>query len=218
MSRTPRMVPMASTEPIEEPGTGSALAPVDRGETEFTAQPQLGVGLRRLRQQRGLSLNAVSQGTGISGSFLSVVENGRNDITIGRLMRLLAFYGASIGDLLPWETQPERIVTHDAERVRLRSVAEGVELFLLAPDTNRAMMPVYGIHEPGARLNDLKPHGGETFVHVLEGTLLFEREGHPAFVLSVGDSAYFTGDAPPVITTVGDKPARLIAVVTPPTL
>lgn len=187
------------------------------GETG-AAQPELGVGLRRLRHERGESLAAVSDATGISVSFLSVVENGRSDITIGRLMRLLAHYGAGIGDLLGGDPQRDRIVTRAAERIPLRSPGEGVELNLLAPDTRRAMMPVYAVHAPGARLTDLKPHGGETFVHVLEGTLLFEREGHSPFVLGAGDSAYITGDAPPAITTVGDTPARLIAVVTPPTL
>jgi transcriptional regulator with XRE-family HTH domain len=181
-------------------------------------QPELGRALRRLRRERGKSLTAVSEATGVSASFLSVVENGRSDITIGRLMRLLAHYEAGIGDLLDGEQARERIVTAAGEQLRLQSPAEGVDLYLLAPDTRRTMMPVLGVHEPGSRLTDLKPHGGETFVFMLEGTLLFERDGHPPFVLSAGDSAYFTGDAPPTVTTVGDTQARLIAVVSPPTL
>ena len=183
-----------------------------------TAQPALGLALRRLRQDRGVALTAVSRETGISVSFLSVVENGKSDITIGRLMRLLAFYGARLGDLLPGERQRERLVTRAEERILLQSPTEGVELSLLAPDTDRAMMPVMGVHKPGSRLTDLRAHEGETFIHLLEGTLLFEREGHPHFVLSAGDSAYITGDRPPTITTVGDAQARLIAVVTPPIL
>jgi transcriptional regulator with XRE-family HTH domain len=182
------------------------------------AQPELGLGLRTLRQKRGESLAAVSQATGISISFLSVVENGRSDITIGRLMRLLAHYGAGIGDLISTERPRDRIVTRAHERLPLRSLGEGVDLYLLAPDTVRAMMPVLGVHAPGSRLTDLRPHDGETFVHVLEGTFLFEREGYAPFVISAGDSAYFSGDAPPTITTVGEEEGVLIAVVTPPTL
>lgn len=182
------------------------------------AQPDLGQGLRRLRRGRGESLASVSQATGISQSFLSVVENGRSDITIGRLMRLLAHYEAGIGDLISSEPQRDPIVTRADERLPLRSPGEGVDLHLLAPDTRRAMMPVYGTHAPGSRLTDLRPHGGETFVHLLTGSLLFERDGHQPFVLSPGDSAYITGDAPPTITTIGDETATLVAVVTPPTL
>ena len=39
----------------------------------------------------------------ISASFLSLVEKDRSDITIGRLVRLIEFYGISITDLLPGE-------------------------------------------------------------------------------------------------------------------
>jgi quercetin dioxygenase-like cupin family protein len=80
------------------------------------------------------------------------------------------------------------------------------------------MMPIYGVHKAGSRLDDLKPHDGETFVYLLEGSILFERPGHPPFVLSAGDACYFTGDAPPVVTTLGEVEARLVAVITPPTL
>lgn len=182
------------------------------------AQPALGAGLRALRMRRGHTLAAVSRATGISASFLSVVENGRSDITIGRLMRLLEFYEARISDLLPGEPEPDRVVTRRGEGIELDSRTEGTHWWLLAPDTNRRMMPLMATHEPGSRIDGLPPHDGEVFIHVLEGTLLFEREGHPPFVLGPGDSAYYTGDAPPAVTTVGDETARLIGVVSPPTV
>lgn len=182
------------------------------------AQPELGLALRKLRHDRGHSLTTVSQATGISASFLSVVENGRSDITIGRLMGLLSFYGAGIADLLPDESARERIVTRPDEQLLLRSPGEGVELRLLAPDTDRDMMPLLVRHEPGSRVGGFKPHDGETWIHILEGTLLFEREGQPSFVLSTGDSAYIKGDAPPTVTTLGEETGVVLAVVTPPTL
>jgi XRE family transcriptional regulator, regulator of sulfur utilization len=194
------------------------LEPVAGEEERDAAQPQLGLALRQLRHQRGHSLTTVSKATGISASFLSVVENGRSDITIGRLMGLLSFYGAGIADLLPDESAKERIVTRQGEQLLLRSPGEGVELRLLAPDTNREMMPLLVSHQPGSKVGGFKPHDGETFFHILEGSLLFEREGHPSFVLSAGDSAYIKGNAPPTVTTLGEETGVVLAVVTPPTL
>ena len=55
-------------------------------------QEELGGALRALRRERKLSLGDVSSATGISASFLSLVENGKSDITVGRLMRLAGFY------------------------------------------------------------------------------------------------------------------------------
>ena len=61
----------------------------------------LGGALRALRLQRRASLVEVASATGISKSFLSLVENDRSDITIGRLLRLVNYYGADMADLFP---------------------------------------------------------------------------------------------------------------------
>src|SRR5437870_657833 len=67
--------------------------------TTFTS---VGSALRKVRTARNLSLSEVADATGISTSFLSLVEKDRSDITIGRLVRLIDFYGISITDLLPF--------------------------------------------------------------------------------------------------------------------
>ena len=57
---------------------------------ERSATPQgLGRSLRALRKERGLSLQDVATATNVSASFLSLVENEKSDITIGRLVRLV---------------------------------------------------------------------------------------------------------------------------------
>jgi transcriptional regulator with XRE-family HTH domain len=185
---------------------------------ELTSQPALGEALKRVRLEKGLSLTAVAKATGISTSFLSVVENGRSDITMGRLIHLLRFYAVRLSDLFPEGPSNGRVVVAPDERRHLDIKAQGIDVYLLAPDTNRTMMPVLGIHEPGSSLDDLEPHGGEVFSHMLKGSLLFEREGHDPFVLREGSSAYWPGSSPPRITNISDEPAVLLSVVSPPTL
>ena len=202
----------------EDTGTAAREGRAASREEQFAAQPALGRELRRIRRDRGHSLTEVAEATGISTSFLSVVEKGRNDITLGRLIRLLRFYRVVIASLLPDETRRDRIVTRAHERALVSLPADGVEVFLLSPDTDRKMMPVLGVHQPRSRVSDLPPNSGEVFVFVLEGSLLFERDEHDPFVIHAGDSAYYTGDRPPVITNIEDSEARLVAVVTPPTL
>src|SRR5262249_15018699 len=115
-------------------------------------QPALGEGLRRLRRGRGLSLAEVAAGTDVSASFLALVERGQSDIAIGRLMRILHFYEASVTELVPnWQRDRDEIVVRRGDARKIRS-ADGVDLYLLAPDTNRAMMPVLTTFEPHPRL------------------------------------------------------------------
>ena len=72
-----------------------------KAEIEKKAPASVGAHLHQARRARNLSLADVAEATSISASFLSLVENDKSDITIGRLVRLIEFYGISIADLLP---------------------------------------------------------------------------------------------------------------------
>lgn len=196
-----------STEPIDR----------DAGEANALLQPALGRRLRELRQLRGLSLSDVATATGLSQSFLSLVENGRSDIAIGRLMRIVHAYDARVSDLYPRAETPDGPVVRRGQGRHLRT-EEGIDLYLLAPDTNRAMMPVTTTYEPNTRQDGLQGHAGETFLYVLEGTLLLELDGHEPAVLGPGDSAYYRPDPPPKLSNIGDTRLELLGVVSPPIL
>lgn len=64
-------------------------------------QPALGRRIKALRLSRGLTLREVAAETGLSSSYLSLVETGRNEPTIGRLLRLAAYLEVGLGDLIP---------------------------------------------------------------------------------------------------------------------
>jgi transcriptional regulator with XRE-family HTH domain len=65
-----------------------------------THQPALGRRLKALRHNRGLSLKEVGAETGVSASFISMVETGRNDLSVGRLLVLADFYGVGLDDIV----------------------------------------------------------------------------------------------------------------------
>jgi quercetin dioxygenase-like cupin family protein len=189
-----------------------------------TAEPPsqqefLGAQLRALRGARRLSLGDVARETGISASFLSLVENGRSDITIGRLTRLVDYYGISITDLLPSAETPDPDVVRAGETRQLRSPEEGTTMYLLSSGTNRTMLPMLLELEPGSRLAESGHHAGEEFVHVLDGTLLLEVDTAEPQELRAGDSAYYRADRPHRFQNASDDaPLRLICVDSPPPL
>ncbi len=175
------------------------------------SSPALGARLRAMRSERGHTLKAVAGQTGISASFLSLVETGRSDITFGRLRRLLAFYGASFSDLVPEDAPPDPMIVRAAERRSVPSPDEGLELFLLTHGDGHAMAPVLVEYRPGARLHEYQGGSAEVFVHLLEGRLEFELEGDRSFVLGPGDSAYYEAGVLRV-RNAGEGVARLLAV------
>lgn len=186
-----------------------------RNQTIF--ESHVGYRLRELRQDRALSLEEVSKATEISTSFLSLVETGRSDITLGRLMRLVKLYDTSVEELLPEQLTLDASLVRTAERLYVPSPAEGMDVYLLSPDTERTMMPLIVHFSPSAGLSEYASHEGEEFLHVIEGMLEVTVDGE-AVTLEAGDSFYFSADHPHTLQNVFDGTTRIFAVVSPPSL
>lgn len=180
-------------------------------------ESHVGERLRALRQERGLSLAEVAEETGISTSFLSLVETGRSDITLGRLMTLVKFYDTSVDELLPEAGPPGASLVRVADRLHVISPAEGMDVYLLSPDTERTMMPIICGFEPDAGLAEYASHEGEEFLHVIEGALEVTVDGR-ATRLEKGDSFYFGAESPHTLRNVSDGRTEIFAVVSPPSL
>jgi transcriptional regulator with XRE-family HTH domain len=195
--------------------TRASTVQADRSST-----PQgLGRSLRALRNERGLSLHDVASMTSISASFLSLVENEKSDITIGRLVRLCEFYGVTLAELVPVPAKAEETeIVHVHERRLLRSPDEGIDIYMLAPDTERQMMPMLLEFQPGSELAEYgRHHEGEEWVFVIEGRLSLSLDGSPPHYLNAGESAYYSAQRPHRFSNDDAKqPLRLVCVNTPP--
>lgn len=67
----------------------------------------VGERLRSIRQQKNLSLNEVEQQSAVEfkASVLGAYERGERSISVPRLERLARFYGVTVDQLLPRESQ-----------------------------------------------------------------------------------------------------------------
>jgi transcriptional regulator with XRE-family HTH domain len=205
---------------LQDGGTMSNSNTITSRTERSTTTPQgLGRSLRALRKERGLSLQDVANETNVSASFLSLVENERSDITIGRLVRLCDFYGVTLAELVPVPAKVEETeVVHVGERRFLRSPAEGIDIYMLAPDTGREMMPMLLEFEPAAELAEYgRHHEGEEWVYVLEGRLCLSLDGSPPHYLEAGDSAYYSAERPHRFSNADRRRRlRVVCVNTPP--
>src|SRR3954454_12788955 len=77
-----------------------AMAPVTRPATISTALELVGPRLRRLREQRGVTLSEVAERTGISKSTLSRLENGQRRPSLELLLPLAQTYRVPLDDLV----------------------------------------------------------------------------------------------------------------------
>jgi transcriptional regulator with XRE-family HTH domain len=182
------------------------------------AGSELGARLRQLRTARGVSLAEVAEGTGISASFLSMVEQGKSDITVSRLMRLVHWFGVSIADLVQEPNRARVQVVRANARRSVRLADERLSIEMLSADGNHAMMPDINTYEEGGGMADPTTHEREEFVHVIDGHVELTVGGGEPIVLGPGDSAYYRSDVPHSFRNAGSGEARFLGVTTPPNL
>ncbi len=62
-------------------------------------QKRVGGNVAKLRKQRGLTQDALAQAADVKQTYLSEIENGKRNPTLGMLVRLAAALGADVHDL-----------------------------------------------------------------------------------------------------------------------
>jgi transcriptional regulator with XRE-family HTH domain len=180
-------------------------------------QPNLGLRLRALRLGHGYTLSQLASYSGLSKSFLSMLENGYTNVSVTRLQRLAAVFGLGVADLVPEEAAraPVEVMRHGDARP-LPGFAAGVEARHLAREGARRLEPILLRLEPGAQHTNVTGHAGEEFVHVLAGTVRLTVAEAAPLELSAGDSASYPSALSHRYHNATAEPALLLTVNTPP--
>jgi len=173
----------------------------------------LGIRLRQLRMQRGLSLVQVARSVGISTGFLSALERSQMSASVGTLRKLARFYKTNILDFFDPAESNSRLVT--AQERKVLEAGPGVSMELLAWG-NTVMEPHLFRISANAGSGDSYTHEGEEFLYILRGELLISLEGEE-YRLSPGDSFYFESATPHRWKNPGRTETWVLWVNTPPT-
>lgn len=180
----------------------------------------LGTRLRALRTERGLSLSQLESATRISSSFLSLVESGKSDITISRLLRLADYYDVELGDLVEGSRVGRRAieVVREGEGSVLSSPGEGVVAHFLG-HARWQLQPRISEYEPGGTVDVSEGeqavremlHHHELFIYVIAGTFEITAHGEEPVKVKAGDSVLVRDGADHVVN-VGRGKGRLVVV------
>ena len=179
----------------------------------------VGINIKRLRDDQGLTLRALADKLEISASFLSQVENGKASPSLSTLKSISDALSTTvsnlIGEVQGVENNP---VVKFTERKHLDKIGKGINLYLLTSrDPNKQMEPLLFSLKEGATSGE-RPykHFGQEFVLVLKGSIEVMLNDI-AYILKIGDSIYFNSNIPHTFKNIGKKDAEAIWVVTPPT-
>lgn len=173
----------------------------------------IGPKVRKLRQERGLSLQQLAQHARVSAAAIHKLERNGMVPTVATLMKIAAALNRSVayfveededGDrpavLVP--ARGRRPVFTSKKGLELRSVSGPYGRFLLAG----AMAAVEPAADSGPAPME---HPGEELVYVLGGRLEFDVEDE-TFTLRRGDALHFRTDRPHRWRNPTDQPARAL--------
>lgn len=170
--------------------------------------------LRRLRLERGLTLEEVASRSGLTRGWLSKVENFRVTPSLPALYRVASGLGVTLAQLFEGlDDRPPLSVVRRHERVRLRRDEDLSELVYesLAHKRPSRNMDPFMITVPRSDHRAVMAHPGEEFLLVLRGQIELEH-GDEHIVLGEGDSAYFDGLVPHRVICRSDDDAEVLVV------
>jgi transcriptional regulator with XRE-family HTH domain len=177
-------------------------------------QQAIGDLVRRLREQRGLSLRALAAATAFSPSFISQLENGLVSPSIDSMERIASKLGVTLGEFFASVGSTEGgLVVRAADRVEIPSLWSQATLEALSPMARgRLIEPMLITLEPGGRSGKHPaPHPREEFAFVIEGEVDLTL-GPDTFHLEAGDAVTILRGELRRWSNPGGKTARIVMV------
>jgi transcriptional regulator with XRE-family HTH domain len=156
----------------------------------------VGKRIKSIRKRKNLTLQEVSEKSGMSATAISAIERNVSSPTVTTLAAIGRALGESLSSLLG-EAEIEYVLTRAASREHLATSIRDVDFMSLASGVpGQRFHPKLSILKPGANSGqDFSNHQGDDFFFVIRGALELEING-TAVRLEEGDSLYFRGSTP----------------------
>ena len=192
--------------------TGDIVASDDEG------VEALGQKIKALRENKGMSLEAMSQMTGFDVETLLKIEENEIQPQLGTVIKLSKALDSALGRLVSGQGDRLYTITRKGERKSAQrstsSKSGGQKLYTyksLAPVVKGRDMEPLVVQLEEYPDQDVSIHEGEEFIFVLDGVVLL-KIGEESFELDPGDSAYYLSTTPHLLSAKGGK-ATIVAVV-----
>lgn len=177
---------------------------------------QLGTKIRNLRNQNSLTQQELADRTELTKGYISQLERNQTVPSIATLLDILKCLGTTPGDFFN-EVETQQVVFREEDFFEKETPENGCKVKWLVPNAQGNMMePILVELEPGGSTFTDKPHEGEEFGYVLEGSIELTL-GKEKYVVKKGETFYYTSDEKHMIEAYDQNKARFLWISTPPT-
>lgn len=182
---------------------------------------QLGEKIKKIREFKMVSLEELSEKSGLSLQFISDLEAGKTVTSLGPLMKIARALGMRLGTILDDNQSQGPVITKKSQNININRFASKEQsnssdlIFKsLAHDkAERHMDPfIIDIKSSSADNYKLSSHEGEEFIYVISGTveIIYGKE---IYILEAGDSIYYDSIVSHSVHSAKGCDAQILAVV-----
>ncbi|HZJ88031.1 MAG TPA: XRE family transcriptional regulator [Sphaerochaeta sp.] len=183
----------------------------------MSTPPMIGKNIQRIRTSRKLTLNVLSERSGVSKAMLSQIESNKVNPTVATVWKIARGLNVELNDLLEEDAQPNRIFALNpatTEAPKLEKREKGVAIKILSPLSMVEDLEMYLItFEPKTELAS-EPHysGTQEYLTVVKGSVTVTVGEHVA-ELKRGDFLMYHCDTEHIISNTSGQEAVVHMVV-----
>lgn len=170
--------------------------------------------IRELRKERNLTLKELSDMTGLSGGFLSLLERGSSSLAITSLKKIADAFNVDITYFFdtPQANKKFHISKSEQKKFWIDSTNNAF-IKLSGQFSNRTLESLVVVLEPNQQKEYDDSHAGEEFYYVIKGMVRFTVDGEE-FDVKEGESIHFPSKLPHDYENPEDSESTLLCVMT----
>lgn len=184
--------------------------------TEASVNQRIAARVRQLRTERGMSLDALAERSGVSRSMISLIERGETSPTAVLLEKLAAGLHITLAALFEPPAGPAEPVARRSDQTLWRDPGSGYVRRNVSPSAEVTPIQIVEVVFPAGAHVAYESGGRQPLIHqqvwVLEGAIEVT-VGAEQYALGTGDCLAFVLDRPTAFRNRGRKPARYAVVV-----
>ena len=189
----------------------------DIAATPATAETDLGARIREFRLARKLTLRELASRAATSAGFLSQLERGQVNASVGTLRRLCEELGVTLPDLFTDHHAHGARILRKRDRPEIH-VSDTSAKYLLSQKPLRNLEVYVAECAPGGSAGDAYVHDdSQEILLVIAGSIVLELDG-TMHHLEAGDSAEYRTSVPHTVHNQSAERAELLWIVSPPTI
>ena len=179
----------------------------------MSIEEQIGMKIRNLRNQNGLTQEELADRTELTKGFISQLERGLTAPSVSTLLDIVECLGTNLSDF--FHDEDDLQIVFPKEDYFEKEDEDGNSItWLIATAQSRSLEPILVRLQPGQTMPVDKPHEGEEFGYVLDGKIQVHY-GDEKYTVRKGDSFIFPANRKHRISSACKKVSSILWISSP---